>query len=98
MKIKKNLSDEEMLRGYNEKVSFENMTDGLSTQTAAIAKNKKSIKTPELLLPPEAVEKMNGFLLEISMAWLKDRKGEVVWKVQKEGDKILVFPAQDKKR
>ena len=55
MKIKKNLSDEEMFKGYVEKESFENAFDADEKIVSSKMKNKASA-VKELLLPAEAQE------------------------------------------
>lgn len=70
MKIKKNLSDEEMFKGYVEKESFENAFDADEKIVSSKMKNKAAA-AKELLLPAEAQEKLNQYLLEISMVGLK---------------------------
>ena len=97
MKIKKNLSDEEMFKGYVEKESFENSFEVDEKVTSLKLKNKASA-TKELLLPADAQEKLNQYLLEISMDWFKNGKGDVVWKVQKEQGQIIIKPAPAKKK
>lgn len=96
MKIKKNLTDEDMLKGFTEELTFENdiYHDGSSAPKAKAAK-KGSKK--ELLLPDEAVERLNRFLLEISMEWLKNKNGDCSWKVLKENGQIVIKPAARKK-
>lgn len=96
MKIKKNLSDEEMFKGYLEKESFENTFDANEKTITVQGKNKAAAK--ELLLPVEAQEKLNQYLLEISMDWFKNGNGDVVWKVQKEQGQIIIKPAPEKKK
>lgn len=96
MKIKKNLSDEEMFKGYVEKESFENTFDANEKTITVQRKNKAAAK--ELLLPVEAQEKLNQYLLEISMDWFKNGNGDVVWKVQKEQGQIIIKPAPEKKK
>lgn len=91
-KIRKNLSDEDMLRGFSEELTFENCSyvDEKTKQSRI-----KSTKTPakkELLLPEDAQERLNRFLLEISMDWLKNKRGNCVWKVLKENDQIVIKP------
>lgn len=97
MKIKKNLSDEEMFKGYVEKESFENAFDADEKVTSPKLKNKAA-ETKELLLPANAQEKLNQYLLEISMDWFKNGNGDVVWKVQKEQCQIIIKPAPAKKK
>ena len=81
MKIKKNLSDEEMFKGYVEKESFENAFDA-----------------DEKIVSSEAQEKLNQYLLEISMDWFKNGNGDVVWKIYKEQGQIIIKPAPAKKK
>lgn len=91
-KIRKNLSDEEMLRGFSEELTFEN---GSYVDEKTKQSKLKSAKAPakkELLLPEDAQERLNSFLLEISMDWLKNKKGNCVWKVLKENDQIVIKP------
>lgn len=91
-KIRKNLSDEDMLRGFSEEQTFEN---GSYVDEKTKQSRIKSTKTPakkELLLPEDAQERLNRFLLEISMDWLKNKRGNCVWKVLKENDQIVIKP------
>lgn len=102
MKIKKNLSDEEMFKGYVEKESFENAFDANAFDAdekivSSKMKNKASA-VKELLLPAEAQEKLNQYLLEISMDWFKNGNGDVVWKIYKEQGQIIIKPAPAKKK
>lgn len=99
MKIKKNLSDADMMKGFKEEKSFEteilgdSKVDSFSRRTNKAGKNNK-----ELLLPAEAQEKLNKYLLELSMEWFKNGNGEVEWKVQKEKDQIIIKPAPSKRK
>ena len=81
-KIRKNLSDEDMLKGFSEELSFEN---GIYSEEKTTARMKLKAKAPtpakqELLLPQDAQERLNRFLLEISMEWLKNKNGDCTWK------------------
>ena len=100
MKIRKNLSDADMFRGMEEEESFENavLTDYSSIKK--FRKNSSVIKkeAEAMMLPPEAIEKMNRCLLEVSMEWLKDKGGDVDWKVVREGMSIIIKPAPAKKK
>ena len=91
MKIRKNLSDADMFRGVEEEESFE---------TAKLRKNSSAIKkeAEAMMLPPEAIEKLNRCILEVSMEWLKDKGGDVDWKVIREGTSIIIKPAPAKKK
>ncbi len=98
MKIRKNLSDEEMFQGFIEKESFENTFDKDEKTKVFKTKNKQNPATKELLLPSEDQEKLNQYLLEISMDWFKNGNGDVVWKVQKEQGQIIIKPAPAKNK
>lgn len=98
MKIRKNLSDEDMLKGYEEEVSFENAIYGDEPVKNKKLKAAKKNDAKEILLPDEALEKLNRYLLEISMEWLKNTRGEADWKVYKENGQIIIKPAAAKKK
>ncbi len=98
MKIRKNLSDEDMLKGYEEEVSFENAIYGDEPIKNKKLKTAKKADSKEILLPDEALAKLNRYLLEISMDWFKNTKGEADWKVYKEDGQIIIKPAAAKKK
>lgn len=98
MKIRKNLSDEDMLKGYEEEVSFENAIYGNEPVKNKKLKTAKKVDSKEILLPDEALAKLNRYLLEISMDWFKNTKGEADWKVYKEDGQIIIKPAAAKKK
>ena len=98
MKIRKNLSDEDMLKGYEEEVSFENAVYGDEPVKNKKLKTAKKADSKEILLPDEALAKLNRYLLEISMDWFKNTKGEADWKVYKEDGQIIIKPAAAKKK
>lgn len=98
MKIRKNLSDEDMLKGYEEEVSFENAIYGNEPVKNKKLKTAKKADSKEILLPDEALAKLNRYLLEISMDWFKNTKGEADWKVYKEDGQIIIKPAAAKKK
>ncbi len=93
VKIRKNLSDADMLKGFSEEISFENgiYADEKIKQTKI--RGAKAPAKKELLLPDEAQERLNRFLLEISMEWLKNKRGDCTWKVLKENGEIIIKPA-----
>ena len=98
-KIRKNLSDEDMLKGFSEELSFEN---GIYSEEKTTARMKLKAKAPapakkELLLPQDAQERLNRFLLEISMERLKNKNGDCTWKVLKEGGQIVIKPVAKSK-
>lgn len=97
MKIRKNLSDEEMLKGFSEEMTFENGMYSEEKVRESKIKNTKKNNAKELLLPEEAQERLNRFLLEISMEWLKNKNGDCSWKVLKENGQIVIKPVANKK-
>ncbi len=97
MKIRKNLSDEEMLKGFSEELTFENGIYSEEKVRESKIKNTKKTNSKELLLPEEAQERLNRFLLEISMEWLKNKNGDCSWKVLKENGQIVIKPVANKK-
>lgn len=92
-KIKKGLSDADMLKGYSENLTFENGMYADEKTTPSKVKNAKVPAKKELLLPEDAQERLNRFLLEISMEWLKNKNGNCTWKVLKEDGQIVIKPA-----
>lgn len=97
MKIRKNLSDEEMLKGFSEELTFENGMYSEEKVRESKIKNTKKNNARELLLPEDAQERLNRFLLEISMEWLKNKNGDCSWKVLKENGQIVIKPVANKK-
>lgn len=91
-KIRKNLTDADMLKGFSEELTFEN---GMYAEEKVQQSKLKGAKAPtkkELLLPEDAQERLNRFLLEISMEWLKNKNGNCTWKVLKENGEIVIKP------
>ena len=92
VKIRKGLSDADMLKGFNEDLTFEN---GMYADEKVQASKIKAAKAPakkELLLPEDAQERLNRFLLEISMECLQKNQGGCSWKVAREKDQIIIKP------
>lgn len=100
MKIRKNLSDADMFRGVEEEESFETALLSDDSRRIKLRKNSSAIKNEAeaMMLPPEAIEKLNRCILEVSMEWLKDKGGDVDWKVIREGTSIIIKPAPAKKK
>jgi hypothetical protein len=100
VKIRRNLSDADMFRGMEEEESFETALLSDDSRRVKLRKNFSAIKkeAEAMMLPPEAIEKLNRCLLEVSMEWLKDKGGDVDWKVVREGTSIIIKPAPAKKK
>lgn len=92
MKIKKNLSDEDMLRGFSETLSFENSIQPQEAANSMIRNNKKSVaEASNVFLPAEIEEKFSKLMLEMRTQLLKDKKTNVEWKVKKENNQIIIY-------
>lgn len=92
VKIKKGLSDADMLKGFSEDLTFENGMYADEKVKQSKLKGAKALAKKELLLPDDAQERLNRFLLEISMEWLKNKNGDCTWKVLKENGQIVIKP------
>lgn len=91
-KIRKNLTDADMLKGFSEELTFENGMYAEEKVQQSKIKGGKNTAKKELLLPEDAQERLNRFLLEISMEWLKNKNGNCTWKVLKEDGQIVIKP------
>ncbi len=86
MKIKKNLSDADMLKGFAEKESFE---------TAVLPEEKRPTpKTEEagvlVSLPEEVLTKLDKAVLQLRFKLKQQGAGEVKWQVQENGSEIII--------
>lgn len=85
-----------MLRGYNEEINFENS----SYADEVVKKSKfqpKKTKEKEILLADDDLERLNRYLLEISMEWIKKNRTKSEWKITKENNQIVIKPVATKK-
>lgn len=98
VKIRKGLSDADMLKGFNENLTFENGMYAEEKVHTSKVKNAKAPAKKELLLPEEAQERLNRFLLEISMECMQKNQGGCTWKVARENDQIIIKPVPVNKK
>ena len=91
MKIKKNLSDEDMLRGFGETLSFENSLQPQEGQVSQKKQKKQAAEANNIFLPAEIEEKFSKLMLEMRTQLLKDKKTNVEWKVKKENNQIIIY-------
>ena len=100
MKIRKILSDADMFRGMEEEESFETALLSDDSRRIKLKKNSSTVKkeAEAMMLPAETIEKLNRCLLEVSMEWLKDKGGDVDWKILRDGISIIIKPAPAKKK
>ena len=89
-----------MFRGMEEEESFETAVLADDSRSRKFRKTSAAVKkeAEAMMLPPEAQEKLNRCLLELSMDWLKDKGGDVDWKVVRDGMSIIIKPAPAKKK
>lgn len=91
MKIKKNLSDEDMLRGFAETLSFENSLQPQEGPASQKKQKKQVAEASNIFLPAEIEEKFSKLMLEMRTQLLKDKKTNVEWKVKKENNQIIIY-------
>ena len=92
MKIKKNLSDAEMLKGFAEKDSFETAV----LQDEPVKKPVKQEKVPMISLPAEIIEKLDKEILRTRIEFKNRGINDIKWQlVTKDGEIILkALPAK----
>lgn len=86
VKIKKGLSDADMLKGYVEE-NTEHLYDGYATLNRKAAKNSGKA---EVQLPEEQIERLNRFLTEIGVERMMKKLGAAAWQVSREGDSVVI--------
>jgi len=89
MKIKKNLSDAEMLKGFAEKESFETAVLK-DSPVKKIKGNVKEEKLPLLSLPAETIEKLDKAVLQMRIDCKKRGISEVKWQVSSKNEEIIL--------
>lgn len=92
MKIKKNLSDADMLKAFSETLSFENEFSPEEVSTTKKAKTEP--KKINAFLPEEIEEKFSQLMLELRAQLLKENKKNIQWKVKKENNQIIIYPKE----
>lgn len=92
MKIKKNLSDAEMFKAFNESLSFENEYSPEENNT--LKKLKPEPKKVNAFLPEEIEEKFSQLMLELRSELLKANKKNIQWKVKRENNQIIIYPKE----
>lgn len=89
MKIKKNLSDSDMLRAFSETLSFEN--EYSAEESNKTKKPKQETKKTNAFLPEEIEEKFSQLMLELRAEMLKSNKTNIQWKVKKENGQVIIY-------
>lgn len=91
MKIKKNLSDADMLRSFSEKLTFENEVFTEQTEDNKQNKNKEK-QAVNTFLPAEIEEKFAQLMLQLRTQLLKENRTNIKWRVKLEDRQIIIYP------
>ena len=91
-KIKKNLSDLEMLKNWHEEESFETLFDPSEAPVKRGAGTKKTTEE-ESFLPAETHKKLEQLVLDIRLEHFRKGVKEVKWKAIRTADGILLTPS-----
>lgn len=101
MKIKKNLSDADMLADWQENPTFETAVHEVEVQPEKPAAGKKKGTAEEFnrsFLAPELEEKVGKALLELKLALYKEGIVEYTLKASCDGKQVLITPVPAKKK
>ena len=96
-KIKKNLSDSEMLKGYKETVTFENMFEE-ETPKPKVKAPKEENDFFSSFFTKELKEKVGKQLLEIKLELYKQGITDFELKASREGTKVIIEAKEIKKK
>lgn len=89
MKIKKGLTDQDMLKNFTEKESFE--TTAWQDKQKIAPKAPKQIEQQTLLsLPKETIEKLDKALLQLRINLKQQGINDVNWQVVTENSQIIL--------
>ncbi|SHK01530.1 hypothetical protein [Propionispora hippei] len=103
-KIKKNLSDADMLVGWKEAISFESdvyKEDPDRVQTPTRAKDKPETKSfLSSFLTPELEEKIGKALLDLKLELYKKGTVDFTLKVSRDNERVIIqaVPVKEKKQ
>ena len=90
-KIKKNLSDHDMLKNWHEQDSFETNFDQSDEPVTRVGGAKKAAKE-ESFLPDDVHKKLEQFVLDVRLEYFRRGVKEVKWKISRTPDGILLVP------
>lgn len=96
MKIKKNLTDQEMLKNFVENDSFE--TSAWQEKDEKIKKSNLKVESQTLVsLPKEVIEKLDKALLQLRINLKQQGINDVNWQVITESNQIILKSVTKKK-
>lgn len=97
MKIRKNLSDSEMLKGFVEKETFETAVHKDNNTVSAKPKPKEE-QTPMLSLPVQTIEKLDKEILQMRIKYKSQGVNELKWQLTVKNDEIILKAAPAKNK
>lgn len=90
-KIKKDLSDHDMLKNWHEKETFETAFLRDEESGKSVGSVRKTEKE-ESFLPEEVNQKLEKLVLDVRLEFFKQGTKELKWKVTRTADGILLTP------
>ena len=90
MKIKKNLSDAEMLKNFKEKESFETAILKDSSVEKKVPVKKESV--PIISLPEDVVVKLDKAVLHLLFSLKQKGHTQIKWQLTAKNDEIILKP------
>ena len=90
-KIKKDLSDQDMLKNWHEKDTFETvfLRDEEPDKSVGVVRKKEK---EDSYLPEEINQKFEKLVLDVRLEFFKQGVKELKWKVTRTADGILLTP------
>ena len=90
-KIKKNLSDQDMMKNWQEVESFETVFGRDEAPSKPVGAKKADKK--ESFLPEETNKKLEQLVLDIRLEYFRQGMKDVKWKITRTADGILLTPS-----
>ena len=97
-KIKKNLTDQDMLANWHEQETFENKVQSDATDVPQQVKKSTTTSLAADFLTPELAEKVGQALLDLKLKLYKEGIVDYKIKVSCEEKKIILLPVPVKKK
>ena len=95
MKIQKNLTDQDMLKNFTEKDSFE--TTAWQETNKPTPKSVKQEQQALMSLPSETIEKLDKALLQLRINLKQQGINDVNWQIVTENNQIILKAVTKKK-
>ncbi len=91
-KIKKDLSDQDMLKNWHEKETFETAFLRDEESGKLVGGVRKKAEKEESFLPEEVNQKLEKLVLDVRLEFFKQGTKELKWKVTRTAEGILLTP------